>query len=168
MTFGCNEMGSLGDVVGMRGMEQTTTAEIEALYRREGPGLLRLAFLLTGSRETAEDAVQTAFAEVQTRWSEIERHGAYVRQVVVNRSKDEQRRLYRTSQYGLEGTTEIPEIDETWQVISRLSSTQRAVVVLRFYGDLALTDIAVLLDRPEATVRSDLHRALKRLRRTLP
>jgi DNA-directed RNA polymerase specialized sigma24 family protein len=42
------------------------------------------------------------------------------------------------------------------------------VVVLRFYEDVSLAEIAELLDRSPATVRSDLHRAVERLRRTLP
>jgi RNA polymerase sigma factor (sigma-70 family) len=49
----------------------------------------------------------------------------------------------------------------------RLPVRQRTVVVLRFYEDLPLTDIARLLDRPAGTVRSDLHRALESLPRTL-
>jgi RNA polymerase sigma factor (sigma-70 family) len=60
-----------------------------------------------------------------------------------------------------------PEIDETWHEVCRLPPRQRAVVVLRFYEDLPLTEIARMLDRPQGTVRSDLHRALERLRRTL-
>jgi DNA-directed RNA polymerase specialized sigma24 family protein len=63
--------------------------------------------------------------------------------------------------------TEIPEVDETWAELCRLPTNQRAVVVLRFYLDLPLVTIAELLDRQAATVRSDLHRALDRLRRFL-
>jgi DNA-directed RNA polymerase specialized sigma24 family protein len=51
-----------------------------------------------------------------------------------------------------------------WGVLQALPSIQRAVVVLRFYEDLELADIASLLDRPTSTVRSDLRRALLRLR----
>jgi DNA-directed RNA polymerase specialized sigma24 family protein len=39
--------------------------------------------------------------------------------------------------------------------------------VLRFYEDLALADIASLLSRPASTVRSDLRRALTKLRGSL-
>jgi DNA-directed RNA polymerase specialized sigma24 family protein len=41
------------------------------------------------------------------------------------------------------------------------------VVVLRFYEDLPLLEIARLLQRPPATIRSDLRRALGRLRKAL-
>jgi len=129
-------------------MEQTTTepAAFEDVYREQRLSLIRLAYLLTGSREQAEDIVQSAFAAAHDRWPEGERR------LLVHR----------------EETTDIPELDETWAEVKRLPASQRAVVVLRFYEDLPLAEIAVLLDRPPATVRSDLRRALDRLRRTLP
>jgi RNA polymerase sigma factor (sigma-70 family) len=54
-----------------------------------------------------------------------------------------------------------------WVIIQRLPHRQRIVVVLRFYEDLPLLEIARLLQRPPATVRSDLRRALGRLRKAL-
>jgi len=39
--------------------------------------------------------------------------------------------------------------------------------VLRYYEDLPLVEIAGVLDRPANTVRSDLRRALDRLRKEL-
>ena len=59
------------------------------------------------------------------------------------------------------------EIDETWGVISALPWPQRAVVVLHYYEDLPLIEVAELLGRPAATVRSDHRRALERLRKAL-
>jgi hypothetical protein len=50
---------------------------------------------------------------------------------------------------------QIPEPDETWHLVLRLSSRRRTVVVLHFSEDLALVDIAALLDVPASTVRSD-------------
>lgn len=60
-----------------------------------------------------------------------------------------------------------PVVDETWAAVQRLSRAQRTVVILRFYEDLPLVDIAGVLDRPESTVRSDLRRALLHLRKEL-
>jgi RNA polymerase sigma factor (sigma-70 family) len=48
-----------------------------------------------------------------------------------------------------------------------LPTAQRAVVVLRFYEDLRLGQIASLLGRPASTVRSDLRRALAKLKGSL-
>ena len=140
---------------------------IEQVFRDERVALVRLAFLLTGSRDQAEDIVQTAFAAAHGRWSGLDDPLAYLRRVVVNRSQDHHRRRYRRRPPPAVAVTHQPELDETWAELRRLPAPQRAVIVLRFYEDLALTDIARLLDRPEGTVRSDLHRALARLRRTL-
>ena len=123
--------------------------------------------LLVGSREIAEDVVQTAFLHAHARWDVVDNPGAYLRQIVVNQAKDSQRRAYRRPRPGREAVTEIPEIDDTWNEVRRLPPVQRAVVVLRFYEDLSLTEISNLLDRPAPTVRSDLRRGLIRLRRTL-
>ena len=45
--------------------------------------------------------------------------------------------------------------------------TRRAVVVLRFYEDMSEQQISDLLDRPVGTVKSDLHRGLKKMRELL-
>lgn len=144
---------------------------IEETYRELRLPLLRLAFLLTGSRETAEDVVHSAFASAQPRWSGIEDPPAYLRRSVVNLAKDGQRREYRRRRLSSsepEPVTAIPELDETWAHVRRLPVTQRTVVVLHYYEDLPLVEIGRLLDRPASTVRSDLRRALARLRKELP
>jgi RNA polymerase sigma factor (sigma-70 family) len=60
--------------------------------------------------------------------------------------------------------TNIPEIDETWQAVARLPVRQRAVITLRYWEDLSEADIAQTLAWPAGTVKSTLHRALKRLK----
>lgn len=60
-----------------------------------------------------------------------------------------------------------PEVDETWELVRGLSRIQRAVVVLHYYEDLPLNEVAAILGRPAATVRSDHRRALDRLRKAL-
>ena len=152
-------------------MSDSETATLEQTYRELRLPLLRLAFLLTGSRETAEDVVQNAFASAQPRWHRIDDPRAYLRRSVVNLVKDGQRRELRRRRLlrpEPEPVTTIPEIDETWSSIRRLPATQRAVVVLHYYEDLPLVEIAHLLNRPASTVRSDLHRALARLRKVVP
>lgn len=144
---------------------------LEETYRELRLPLLRLAFLLTGSRETAEDLVQSAFASAQPRWHRIDDQPAYLRRSVVNLAKDGQRREFRRRRLlrpEPEPVTAIPELDETWALVRRLPVAQRAVVVLHYYEDLALVEISHLLDRPASTVRSDLRRALDRLRKDLP
>ena len=143
---------------------------LEETYREMRLPLLRLAFLLTGSRETAEDLVQSAFAAAQPRWDQIVDPPAYLRRSVVNLAKDGHRREFRRRRLlrpEPEPVTAIPELDETWSLVRQLPTTQRAVVVLHYYEDLSLVEIGHLLERPASTVRSDLRRALARLRKDL-
>lgn len=143
----------------------------EEVYRDHRLGLLRLAYLMTGSRDQSEDLVQTAFAAAHPQWPTIENHLAYLRRTVVNVAKDGQRRHYRrlrlTPPPEPEPVTQIPEIDETWALLKRLPASQHVVVVLHYYEDLTLVEIAELLDRSASTVRSDHRRALDRLRKAL-
>ncbi|HEX6148569.1 RNA polymerase sigma factor [Nocardioides sp.] len=151
-------------------MSDSELPVIEETYRDLRLPLLRLAFLLTGSRETAEDVVQSAFASATPRWPEIDDPRAYLRRSVVNLAKDGQRREFRHRRLlppAPEPVTAIPELDETWALVRRLPLTQRRVVVLHYYEDLPLVEIGLLLDRPASTVRSDLRRALARLRKDL-
>jgi DNA-directed RNA polymerase specialized sigma24 family protein len=60
-----------------------------------------------------------------------------------------------------------PELDETRAALDRLSPSQRTAVVLRFYGDLPLAEIAELTGNRLGTVKSQLHRALAQLKDVL-
>lgn len=53
------------------------------------------------------------------------------------------------------------------RALARLDADLRAVVVLRYYADLGVADIAQLLDVPDGTVKSRLHRAVLALRPAL-
>ena len=63
--------------------------------------------------------------------------------------------------------TGVPELDETWRELRKLPPSQRAVIVLRFYEDMPLAEIAEQLGMPLGTVKSTLHRALSKLKETL-
>ena len=148
---------------------QAPTLGFEEAYRDHRLALLRLAYLMSGSHDVSEDAVQSVFASAHDRWDQIENPLPYLKRAVVNVVKDGQRRrlrlLARTPERPL--VTLPPEVDETWAQIARLPWVQRAVVVLHYYEDLPLTEVAAVLDRPAATVRSDHRRALDKLRKAL-
>jgi RNA polymerase sigma factor (sigma-70 family) len=147
------------------------SAGFEETYREQRLPLLRFAYLLCGSRETSEDVVQSAFTSAQPRWDQIQNHPAYLRRSVLNLVKDGQRRrsrlASRVSVTRAEAVALPPEVDETWALIRQLPWPQRAVVVLHYYEDLPLVQVAQVLKRTESTVRSDHRRALDRLRKAL-
>ena len=66
------------------------------------------------------------------------------------------------------GMVTNPEIDETWSAVCRLPVRERSVVVLRYWLDWSEAEIAASLEWPAGTVKSTLHRALKRLEKELP
>jgi RNA polymerase sigma factor (sigma-70 family) len=121
---------------------------VEAVYRAERLGLVRLAFLLTGERDAAEDLVHSVFAEAHDRWHKIDRPVPYLRRALVSRAIDHQRRRARALPAEPERLVTAPELDETWHAVQRLTSRQRTIVVLRFYLDLSTEQIAEVLGRP--------------------
>ena len=137
------------------------------LYHRERAAMVRLAHLLTGSAPAAEDVVQDAFVRLHPVLDRVDDPGAYLRRTVVNlchsqhrRSGVERRWLARQPPADVVLT---PEMDETWRALARLSPAQRQVLVLRFYLDLRVEDIADLLGLRAGTVKSTLHRGLAAL-----
>ena len=141
---------------------------LEAVYRSSRLALTRLAYLLVGDRDEAEDIVQAVFTTAAARWETINDPSAYLRRSVINRVHDVHRRSFREAATSpVETSIDQPEVDEVWSCVQRLPTVQRAVVVLRFYEDLSLGDIATLLGHPASTIRSDLRRALMKLKGSL-
>lgn len=131
--------------------------------------LLRLAYLISGSHEVSEDVVQSAFTSAHERWDQIKNPLPYLKRAVVNLVKDGQRRHFRLRTKAVERPPVVlpHEVDEAWTQIAQLPWVQRAVIVLHYYEDLPLAEIADILSRPAATVRSDHRRALDKLRKAL-
>lgn len=145
-------------------------ATFALFYERQLAPAVRLAHLIVGSTTVAQDVVHDVFISVHTRWSSIDNPEAYLRTALINRCRSSQRRqiverlhLRRPTSV----TAAIPEVDETWASVQRLPADQRTVLVLRFYADLSLAEIATELGRPVGTVKSTLHRALARLKEQL-
>ena len=140
-------------------------------YERQLPPTVRLAHLIVGSPSLAQDVVHDVFVSIHARWFTIDNPDAYLRTAVINRCRSAQRRqiverlhLRRPVEW-LPST--IPEVDETWAAVRRLPVDQRTVLVLRFYADLSLAEIAAELGKPIGTVKSTLHRGLARLKEQL-
>jgi RNA polymerase sigma factor (sigma-70 family) len=144
---------------------------VEQAYRRLRPAMVRLAHLLTGSMELAEDAVHDAFVACGRHWSKLDTPDAYVRRAVANQALSALRRVRRerdkTTRLGrvTAVTVGLPELDETWDVLRRLWDRQRTVLVLRFYEDLPEAEIARLLGCRSGTVKSLIHRGLAKVKK---
>lgn len=142
-------------------------AQLDALYRVEYAGMVRLAYTLLASSAEAEEIVQDSLIEVYRRWHEIRKPGAYLRCAVVSRCRSALQRRKMHPSYPVEEPCVSAEASELWDVLTRLSDEQRIVVVLRYYGGYPSADIAAMLDMPAATVRSHLRRGLSTLKKEL-
>ena len=143
------------------------TDNLDELYRRCRPGLLRLAHLLTGSATAAEDVVHDAFIGFARSKSQVSDPAAYLRRSVVNLSTNVHRRTRRERLHlatVIEPVVEPAEVDETWQLVRALPPRQRAVLVLRFYLDLSEAETAQVLGCRPGTVKSTSSRALAKLK----
>jgi RNA polymerase sigma factor (sigma-70 family) len=155
----------------VRGGPDPTTddrvAQLDALYRVEYAGMVRLAYTLLANNAEAEEIVQDSFIELHRRWHEVRKPGAYLRCTVVSRCRSAlQRRKMRTWPSD-EELCVSDHASELWDVLTRLSHEQRMAVVLRYYGGYAASDIAGMLEMPAATVRSHLRRGLATLKKEL-
>ena len=141
---------------------------LDALYRAEYTGMVRLAFTLVGSNAEAEDLVQDSFVEVARRLHEIRKPGAYLRSAVVSRCRSVLRRRRVMALHPPEPPAGLASAaGELWDVLGALPEDQRIAVVLKYYGGYRASEIARMLDVPGATVRSHLRRGLTALRKEL-
>jgi RNA polymerase sigma-70 factor (sigma-E family) len=147
------------------------------VYRAERDGLVRLAYLMTGSQGVAEDLVQDTFIRVMAHIGSGDSPGPYLRRSVVNACYSWHRRAWREVRPGDEalaaqaaaGDTRPEEGGdvEMWDALNRLAPRRRAILVMRYYLDMTEADVADVLGCRVGTVKSTTHRALADLRKMI-
>lgn len=138
------------------------------------PALLRYAVVLTGDRHLAEDLVQDVLVTAHRKWKRIaatDRPDQYVYRMVTNAYLSWRRRwstrqilLVEPPERPATAAADRPDQSELWAELARLPRQQRATLVLRYYEDLSVAEIAEVLGCAPATVRSNTSRALATLR----
>jgi RNA polymerase sigma-70 factor (sigma-E family) len=144
-----------------------------ALLATRGGALKSYAYLLTGDAAAAGDLLQEALTRVFGRrrvGEDIDRLEAYVRRAMLNQYVDTRRRLARwnATRHLLVDPPHHDEdrfavADEVRRALSTLSPKQRACIVLRYYEDLPVTEIADELGCAEGTVKRHLADARAKL-----
>jgi RNA polymerase sigma-70 factor (sigma-E family) len=143
------------------------------VFARHYEPLLRLAVLLTGSRDNAEDVVQDVFSKALTRIRELpeDQQFPYLRAAVWNTWRNVLRRraVERRHRPGptLADPPAIEDREAVWGAITRLPVRQRACVVLRYYEGLTERETAQVLGCSVGTVKSQTSRAFSHLRKEL-
>jgi RNA polymerase sigma-70 factor (sigma-E family) len=145
---------------------------LESAYRAHREALFRVCLVLTGDKNMAEDIVHDAFLSAGARIAQLDPEDTrrYLRRVVINAWRSqERRRRFQLRRAHLVRRTDPVDPDESdrlalWSAVLRLPARQRAVVVLRYYEDLPEREIAEVLGCALGTVKSQLSRALDKLR----
>jgi RNA polymerase sigma-70 factor (ECF subfamily) len=179
-----------GAVVALRepaGSDRGRTADeaFAALTRRHLDGAYRLAWAILGGTNEAEDAVQDAFAMAWRKRSSLrepDRFDAWFGKILVNVCRERLRGMARSRVREVRVTPVLgdeaperpapagPDIGLRITVggaLADLDPDHRVVVVLRYWADLTVDEIADRVGVPPGTVKSRLHHALRALAPTL-
>lgn len=137
-----------------------THREFDRFVEETCEPLLRTVYLIVHDLAAAEDVVQETLLRVARRWSRVRRMtqpAAYARRIAVNLALDEHRARGREAdaveREGIAGVTadshangHVEQRADVMTALSALSPRARAVIVLRFYGDLTEAQVAEALD----------------------
>jgi RNA polymerase sigma-70 factor (sigma-E family) len=132
------------------------------------------AYLLCGDWHRAEDLVQAAFTKLYVNWHRVGRHDAldpYVRRIVIRTFIDDGRRGWwrreRPQETPVDGPLPEASADDRVDLVRALAAVpprQRAVLVLRYWEDMSVEDVAAALHCSPGTVKSQAARGLDALR----
>ena len=154
--------------------------EFRALIEQHQKMVFSLALRVIGEYATAEEVAQDVFLELYRGVDRLESDDHvrfWLRRATVHRATDALRRTARQPETGGEEWMEEQHVDEDAPVVSAavvarleelltaLPEALRVAVVLRYQEDMSPDEIATLLAQPVATVKSNLRRGLKLLRR---
>lgn len=151
---------------------------VDALFRAEARTLVGMLTAYVGDRALAEDLAQEAFARVQHGWGRIrepDRAVSYLRATAFNlaRSALRRRRVFGPMIDLVSSATPEDQllVDEQHNVVlaavSHLPTRQRACVILRYYAELGIEEIAETLSISPNSVKTHLVRGLDALEKRL-
>jgi RNA polymerase sigma-70 factor (ECF subfamily) len=159
------------------GCASSTPRSVEGLFRAHYSQLVRALAIVLDDREEAADAVQEAFLQLERCWEKVSAYDdpvSWVRRVALHRLLTRRRslqrrarallRMPRREQHLSQESTLAMELRE---VLGKLPLRQRTAVVLFYYADLPIAEIATTMRISEGAVNQHLHRAREALRREL-
>jgi len=138
----------------------------------------QLALLITRNPDVAQEVVQEAFVRA---WispktpRDPDGFRLWLYKIMVNLIHDERRRARRFSNNSVDADHEDPgnqpdrriAYADLAQALGGLSRREREIVYLRFFEDAPYSSVARIYGAPEVAIRVILHRALRKLRKSL-
>ena len=145
------------------------TPSIEEVYRDQADRLWRSLYAFAGNADIASDAVAEAYAQVLRRGSAVRDPNAWTWRAAFriasgalsaarSEIRSEQRSSVHVDQYA------DPDLIAA---LHRLPDGQRAAVILFYFGDMPVREIAIRLGSNSLAVRANLSRGRRRLRQLL-
>ena len=142
--------------------------DLEVLYREHGKRLWWALVAFSGDREIASDAESEAFAQALRRGDAIRDPLAWVWRAAFRIAAGELKARGRQAASISEPWYELPEpAAEVTAALRQLPTQQRAAVVLHYYADRPIREVADVLGTSTSTVAVHLHRGRNRLRELL-
>ena len=146
------------------GVRDSTVREFAALYDGEFGRLAGYLARLTGDVEAGREAAQEAFTRLFSRWRRVSEPRAFVYAVGTNLCRQSWRRAgrERTALASLARTTpehQPPADPGVRDLVEQLPPRLREVVLLHYYADLPVAEVAAAVGRPLGTVKRRLHEA---------
>lgn len=171
----------MNEEVLVKQMKEGDKASFDLLYDKYKNMALRTAYLITGSLPDSEDVVQDTFVKVFLHCKELKNDSgfkAWMMQILVRTAykagKKKGRELpddevvgkadTRSERSSLEQVLVKEEAQMLSKAIHRLPIKQRTVIILFYYQEYSVSEIAQMLGCREGTVKSRLHGARERLR----
>lgn len=152
-------------------------AGLESFCESNKDRLLGVLTLHCGDLHTAEELAQETLVKVCVRWRAVQsmvNPEAWMFRIAINlsnsyfrRTTAERRAKARLKSDPSHHDPDIADAVVVRQAVAALPKRQRSVVVLRFYADLSVGEVAEALDMPEGTVKTLTHRGIKSLRRDM-
>lgn len=170
---------NVGGGEGMIAPASADAASVEFLFRTHYRSLVQSLALICGcDKEAAADAVGDAFLELEENWDRVstyENPAAWIRRVALNRLLNQRRSFVRRARALFHLQSQARETSGGARVtdlalkdqLSRLPLKQRTAVVLFYFADLPVTDVAAAMGITEGSVNRHLHRAREALRMKL-
>lgn len=155
----------------------------EALMRLHQDSVFRLAYLLLGDSDDAEDTAQESFLRA---WKHFRRFDPtrplrpWLLSITANLARNRRRsagrylaaltRAFREEPASVrveEKSMETLEANELWHAVQNLNLADQQIIYLRYFLDLSVNETADVLQVAEGTVKSRLSRALEKLRKII-
>jgi RNA polymerase sigma-70 factor (sigma-E family) len=152
----------------------TAEAAFRAFFELHHVELARLAYLITGDADAAEDLAADSFAEIWRHWARVEQADsplAYARGVLANLARNWIRRQTR-ERLGLLTLkrfaqdfrgADVPAVLDVREALRRMPLRRRECLVLRYAFDVPEREVAAILGISVGTVKSQTSRGAEQL-----